>query len=71
MEWINIKDRLPEEGVQVLIYFADDKKYKVDYIVCCPEPIWACTLEREEYKVTHWMPLPESPKYEQKTQKTD
>lgn len=61
MNWISVKDRLPEEGVYVLTYLNRDKIYKLNYIIQCDKPIWACILERDEYKVTHWMPLPYPP----------
>lgn len=60
-EWISVKDRLPEEGVQVLTIDASIKEYheyRLDYIVCCPnETFWARRLVRENHKVTHWMPV--------------
>lgn len=59
-EWISVKNRLPEEYKKVLSY--NGYEMKIDYIVNAPEPIWACQLAREENNVTHWMPLPESPK---------
>lgn len=57
MEWISVKDRLPEADKTVLVYEDDDmcfayysKMYKcwVSYGIAC-EP-------------THWMPLSEPPK---------
>lgn len=63
-EWIKCSDRLPEEGVKVLTYLQWDDEYKLNYIVNCPHPIWACVLEREEYKVTNWMELPPKPQNE-------
>lgn len=61
MEWISVKDRLPNEGVKVLSYSSFDEDIKVDYIIYAPNPIWACQLLRDETVVTHWMPLPELP----------
>ena len=57
-EWISVKDRMPEEGVDVLVYgeICHNKKgIEVDFVkngdfVACDED------------VTHWMPLPEPPK---------
>ncbi|MBR5874526.1 MAG: DUF551 domain-containing protein [Oscillospiraceae bacterium] len=64
-EWISVKDRLPEDDADYLVWVAD-----------------ACTVERAMYYgdgewltedlenltrlVTHWMPLPEPPKEEEK-----
>ena len=68
MQWISVNERLPEEGVKVLTIdnTAKFNPYKVDYLVHFPyeKPpfIWACRLEDEYEKVTHWMPLPEGPK---------
>jgi Protein of unknown function (DUF551) len=61
-EWISVKDRLPEEGTLVLIHRTGEP-LSVDYTVDIPSegPIWACLLQDEMYKVTHWMPLPEPP----------
>ncbi len=64
MEWISVKDRLPESEVMVLTYLEDDDDYRIDYIIIFDVPLWACILERDNYKVTHWMPLPEAPKDE-------
>lgn len=67
MIWISVKDRIPEEDVQILTYLAHAvyPKYNLDYIVLFPEYsppyIWACTLHDDMDKVTHWMPLPRDP----------
>ena len=64
-EWISVKDRLPEEKVNCIVY------YKHAY--CDNDDYWAigtCFYDGEKfqvylaYKVTHWMPLPEKPKGE-------
>jgi hypothetical protein len=60
-EWISVKDRLPEEGANVLIY---NKEYlhkgliETDY------------YENNRFRyfrdtVTHWMPLPSPPNAEE------
>jgi len=67
-EWINVKDKLPEQQYQsYLIYPAPDFIYSdkltaeftpKGWLVWCEDSnlIW------EEYvDVTHWMPLPEPP----------
>ena len=68
--WISVKDKLPDEGVQVLTInnpTQQHPEYKLDYIVkfykAYPELyIWARRLCNEYEEVTHWMPLPEPPK---------
>lgn len=74
MEWISVKDRLPDERDTYIVY-TDDTSENVS------EPIWSkevvLTAEFDEYGwswregvndyditnfVTHWMPLPEPPK---------
>ena len=66
MEWISIKERLPEGGEWVLV-IASDGDYEVAYTHDSRE-----NLERDDFtfltshscawKVTHWMPLPDPPK---------
>lgn len=49
-KWIPVTERLPEGGVYVLAYSADD-----DYM---------CVEARHKFaafQITHWMPLPEAP----------
>ncbi len=79
MEWISVKDRMPDtcEGVlvcgkgslgemviQIAEVFCGDKKWQ--WIACDGDEIIApysdmtCMLKLND--VTHWMPLPETPK---------
>ncbi len=61
-EWISVKDRLPEDNKEVLIYCgsyhelgwyeSDNKSWRSDFLGCCTDDI------------THWMPLPQPPKGE-------
>lgn len=70
-EWINVKEQPPVEGELVLTINNSSnslyKEYKLDYIVPFPQEvvenryIWACRLEDEYARVTHWMPLPKPP----------
>ncbi len=65
-EWISVKERLPEEGPQPMVLITDGHLmgigyYEGDYQWCDQSDIiakndWAYPI------VTHWMPLPESPK---------
>ena len=64
-EWISVKDRLPEEKVNCIVYY--------QHAYCDNDGYWAigfCFYDGEKfridllYKVTHWMPLPEPPKEE-------
>lgn len=51
--WIPVTERLPEAGVYVLAYSADDG--------------YMCVEARHKFSVfqiTHWMPLPQPPKEE-------
>lgn len=59
MQWISVKDRLPERQQRVIIGNAVSKT------VC--EAIYSCNTFRlglldQTLYVTHWMPLPEPPK---------
>ena len=64
-EWISVDDRLPEEKANCIVYykhaFCDDE----NHIGIC-----VCFYDGDEFqmdfahKVTHWMPIPESPKEE-------
>ena len=62
-EWISVEERLPEEKVNCLVH------YKHAY--CDNDGYWVIGLTfydgnkfviGKEYKITHWMPLPEPPK---------
>ena len=65
MNWISVKDRLPEDERTVLVYYNFGDKCKISfyetlaYYAFDPEPHWQ--HEGTGLKVTHWMPLPEPP----------
>lgn len=77
MEWISIKDRMPEINTEVLAYGQDNADWEMKIKQCKytgddknehfkrEEPIWIyddhCCLLQLE-NVTHWMLLPELPK---------
>ena len=64
-EWISVDDRLPEEKVNCIVHYR--------HAYCDNDGYWTigiCFYDGEKfqmhwsYKVTHWMPLPETPKGE-------
>lgn len=65
MEWISVKDRLPEletQGCSVDVLFTEDGKTFFGY-VCFSDNVFRCQSTDEYcHQVTHWMPLPEPPK---------
>ena len=71
MDWVSVKDRLPEKGNDVLIY-TFGKVYVGDYLHVkvrdCAVGWWTNTADvpkryiKYQDKVTHWMPLPDIPK---------
>ena len=71
--WISVKDRLPEEGVLVLVAFDVDfglgETRQVDTAMCQEGVFCGGGLDNYlafpcEVDVTHWTPLPEPPKEE-------
>ena len=63
MEWINKKDRLPEESEDVLVWCKKKltKGYQAE-IYCYEDGIWYSTRSGcFEDNVTHWQPLPKAP----------
>jgi len=70
MEWISVKDRLPEEPLQTIIV-SNRKKvciavYSIVNIVVIAyyrlNGEWYCSeYESLPWKITHWMPLPSLP----------
>jgi len=66
MEWISVKDRLPEQGVYI-VFIPDmdneeDDDISMEYYDSS-ETKWYDNQRCEDvYNVTHWMHLPEPPK---------
>ncbi len=58
MDWISVKDRLPEEEVYILLY--DDYCKEIITGELCNGNF--CSYDYIMPRVTHWMPLPEPPK---------
>lgn len=72
MEWISVKDRLPEIEQDVLISYLVDmpddtivRGQKVDWIHCIKQYHYGKEVEwahdTDDITITHWMPLPENP----------
>ena len=57
-EWISVKDRLPEQGQEVIVYSGGVLK----------PTVFAYQFWNKHYdswaRITHWMPLPQPPKGE-------
>ena len=69
MEWISVKDRLPETGIYVLASCTMKVRDKIDYrnavvmAFTCDEGFVDTELDEVITEgTTHWMPLPEPPK---------
>jgi hypothetical protein len=72
-KWISVKDRLPEDGENVLVYNDDNSEDFIPYFTgYFHGGMWYSSYalyEEENFLevpsiVTHWMPLPEPPKGE-------
>ncbi len=77
MEWISVKDQLPDDGQYVLVYHSDDFHITVGYFESdnvrfyiesdgkkfYTDSGWETEIPwAQKGSVTHWMPLPEPPK---------
>lgn len=62
MDWISVRDRLPEQEEYVAVYDAADGCVSVAYTF---EGWWRTDGDADPEQVTHWMPLPEPPKEEE------
>lgn len=55
MEWISVKDRLPQDYERVMYFDSRERGFiEIGYFVSTQTPV--------PTYVTHWMPLPEPPK---------
>ena len=60
MEWISVKDRLPEDNVDVLVY--EPINYVIKIANSTDGKFQTNMWDERTYElVTHWMPLPEKP----------
>ena len=57
-DWISVEERLPKRTGKYLVFTYNRRLYIGDFIdhYCDGNP------QFDDYKVTHWMPLPEPPK---------
>lgn len=71
-EWISVKDRLPEENVQVLGVLACNGKLEFCVRRNCylPGCHYKGFVSWQPLPVTYWMPLPEPPKTETQEETT-
>ena len=67
-EWISVKDRLPKELDEVLVFSTTAYKkgrmsvaYWSAYSKSEPDVITWCSYTQAENYITHWMPLPVKP----------
>jgi tRNA nucleotidyltransferase (CCA-adding enzyme) len=62
-EWISVEERLPEAGVDVLIWSPIDSQFRRACVAALDrvngQHFW--TSEYGDEMPTHWMPLPEPP----------
>lgn len=66
MEWISVKDRLPDYDTECLVGCKDAKTIIADLTAMTSTktglPIWQTAEGYFKHHITHWMPLPEPPK---------
>lgn len=61
MEWISVKDRLPKDKEDVIVF----STYRGIFLNWRFNGEWAIMLNpvlKVPYPITHWMPLPDPPK---------
>jgi len=65
MEWISVKEKLPPDRVDVLIYNEDGKMgvscYLEDFSKKTDYDVWEHREELYQYNINFWMPLPNAP----------
>lgn len=65
-EWISVKDRLPEEFVSVLGYMTDAGDFPPVRECYRAGGVFFFPALGDRHPVSHWMPLPEAPKGDQR-----
>ena len=65
LEWISVKDRLPEDDSDVLAYSSIDEESRI-YPACYSNGVWFdCVFNAPATDTTtHWMKMPQPPKGE-------
>lgn len=72
-KWISVKDRLPEDDVDVIVYAVSNNGDCTIVITFHTHNLYGFNIEGwaspwqyfyRHYTITHWMPLPEPPKEE-------
>ena len=61
MNWISVKDRLPENTDEVLVCFIGWDDLQFQSVMYLENGDWYNEHGDPCYTVTHWMPLPEPP----------
>ena len=69
MEWISVKNEIPEDGLRLLLYTDVPDEYGKERIgVYLGDTYWTLMggdyYKQKSINVTHWMPLPEPPESE-------
>lgn len=59
MEWISVKERMPENLTAVLVWLLDAEVCAIAYTY---SGVFHLDTKRTRQKITHWMPLPKPPK---------
>lgn len=57
-EWISVEERLPDSVGKYLVFTLDRRVYLCDFI----DHYCNGDAQFDDYRVTHWMPLPMPPK---------
>lgn len=74
-QWISVKDRLPEEQKEVLIYLPEYDSVEMASLFTIPSMNLREWVQNEDAymldEVSYWMPLPEPPKEVMKDGKDD
>ena len=62
-EWVDVKDRLPEESGMYIVTANDGHAQRVSFVQWQKKNrMWNLTGARSYWRVTHWMPMPQPPK---------